>query len=193
MRDVSHACERAPSKSPRYTLIAGGHLTETPNALTYSSVASRESVRITFTLAALNNLNILTADSRNAYLNAPYTEKVHIKCGLEFSPDKISIMDIIVRALYGLKSAGVAWHTHLKQTIHEIGFKPCLADGDVYLSANTKHKKVEYYEYLMVHVDVILAISIHQNFFSCLEEGCIFKNSSIKKPDQYLFACGPLF
>jgi hypothetical protein len=43
-------------------LVAGGHMTEAPSVLTYSSVVSRESVRIALTLAALNALQVKTSD-----------------------------------------------------------------------------------------------------------------------------------
>lgn len=43
-------------------------LTEPPATMTYASVVSRESVRIIFTLAALNGLNVLSANISNAYL-----------------------------------------------------------------------------------------------------------------------------
>jgi hypothetical protein len=42
--------------------VDGGHTSEAPASLTYSSVVTRESVRIAFTIAALNNLDILMAD-----------------------------------------------------------------------------------------------------------------------------------
>ena len=42
--------------------VAGGHTTETPTSLTYSSVVSRDSVRIAFLLAALNGLDIKACD-----------------------------------------------------------------------------------------------------------------------------------
>ncbi len=48
-------------------LVAGGHMTDPPKESTYSSVVSRDSVRIAFTLAALNDLDILAADVQNAY------------------------------------------------------------------------------------------------------------------------------
>ena len=35
--------------------VAGGHLTETPASITYSSVVSRDSVRLAFLIAALND------------------------------------------------------------------------------------------------------------------------------------------
>ena len=47
-------------------LVAGGHLTDPPTTLTYSSVVSRESLRLAFLIAALNDLNILVADIGNA-------------------------------------------------------------------------------------------------------------------------------
>ena len=55
--------------------VAGGHWTAAPTQLTYSSVVTRESVRIAFLLAALNDLEILAADIGNAYLQAPCREK----------------------------------------------------------------------------------------------------------------------
>jgi hypothetical protein len=38
--------------------VAGGHTTDTPHAMTYTSVVSRESVRIARTLAALNDVDV---------------------------------------------------------------------------------------------------------------------------------------
>ena len=49
--------------------VAGGHTTDTPSSITYYSVVSRDSIRIAFTLAALNNVEIRTADIGDAYLN----------------------------------------------------------------------------------------------------------------------------
>jgi hypothetical protein len=42
--------------------VAGVHTTDTPHAMTYVSVVSRESVRIALTLAALNYLDVKMAD-----------------------------------------------------------------------------------------------------------------------------------
>ena len=50
-------------------LVAGGHQTEPPaSVLTYASVVSRETVRIAFTIAALNDLQVKASDVQNAYL-----------------------------------------------------------------------------------------------------------------------------
>jgi hypothetical protein len=55
--------------------------------MTFLSVVSRDSVRIAFTLAALNGLDILAADIQNAYLSAPTEERPYVVAGLEFPPD----------------------------------------------------------------------------------------------------------
>jgi hypothetical protein len=39
-------------------LVAGGHMTKAPANITYASVVSRETVRITLLMAALNDLNV---------------------------------------------------------------------------------------------------------------------------------------
>jgi hypothetical protein len=95
--------------------VAGGHTTEAPAYMTYSSVVSRESVRIAFTIAALNDLDILMADIGNAYLNADCREKIWMIAGPEFGANKGRKV-IIVRELYGLKSASAAWRAHLART-----------------------------------------------------------------------------
>jgi hypothetical protein len=64
--------------------VAGGHMTDPPSTITYSSVVARDSVRLAFLLAALNDLEILGGDIGNAYLQAETKEKVHTICGPEF-------------------------------------------------------------------------------------------------------------
>ena len=56
--------------------VAEGYLTNHPTSVTYASIVSKESVKTTFLLAALNNLEILAGDIGNAYLNAITTEKI---------------------------------------------------------------------------------------------------------------------
>ena len=89
-------------------LVAGGHMTDALASITYASVVSRESVRIALTLAALNGLQVKTADIENAYLQAPVAKKIWCKLGSEFGSDADKSA-IIVRSLYGLKSAGASF------------------------------------------------------------------------------------
>ncbi len=76
--------------------VAGGHWTDVSSQLTYSSVVTRDSVRIAFLIAALNELYILAADVGNAYLQAPAREKVHTTAGPEFGPSYVGKTVIVV-------------------------------------------------------------------------------------------------
>jgi hypothetical protein len=141
--------------------VAGGHWTDPPSQSTYLTVVSRDSVRIAFLIAALNDIEILSADIGNVYLNAPTKERVHTTAGPEFGPNRIGQTVVIVKALYGLKPSGAAWHSVLAETIHSMGFQASLADPDVWYRAATKENGFDYYEYLTVYVDDILVLS-HQ-------------------------------
>jgi hypothetical protein len=133
--------------------VAGGHLTDTPAQLTYSSVVSRESVRIAFLITALNEIDILAADIGNAYLQTPCREKIHTTAGPEFGPNRVGQTVIIVRAMYGLKSSGTAWHAQLCENLYDLQFQPCKADSDVWYCPATIDNGFEYYEYILVYVD----------------------------------------
>jgi hypothetical protein len=89
-------------------LVAGGHLTKTPATITYASVVSRKTVRLALTFASLNDLEVKVGDVLNAYITTPVKEKVWTILGPEFGLDS-GKSAIIVRALYGLKSAGAAF------------------------------------------------------------------------------------
>jgi hypothetical protein len=138
------------------SFVAGGHWTDTPTQLTYSSVVTCESVRIAFLIAALNDLDIQAADVGNAYLQAPAHKKVHTTAGPEFGPHRVGQTVIVVRAMYGLKSSGAAWHAQLSSTLISINFQPSLADPDVWIRAASKLDGYEYYKY---NVDDLLVIS----------------------------------
>ena len=111
-------------------LVAGGHTTEAPATLTYSSVVSRDSVQIALTVAALNELEVMACDIQNAYLTADCHEKIWTQAGPKFGSEADTIM-FIHKALYGLRSSGAAFHAHLAETLYDIGFVPTRANPDV--------------------------------------------------------------
>jgi diadenosine tetraphosphatase ApaH/serine/threonine PP2A family protein phosphatase len=80
--------------------VAGGHKTDLPTSLTYSSVVSRDSVWIGFLIAALNGLDNLAVDIGNAYINADIREKVYFIAGDEFGAAHKGKPVVIVKALY---------------------------------------------------------------------------------------------
>jgi hypothetical protein len=114
--------------------VAGGHMTDTPAAMTYSSVVSRESVQLGFLIAALNGLDIMSCDLENAYLNAKCKEKIWFEGGIKCGANQGKVL-IVVCALYGLKSAGASWRAMLVQALRDLGFVSTTADPDVWIQA----------------------------------------------------------
>ena len=169
--------------------VAGGHQTDPPKESTYSSVVSRDSVRIAFVIAALNDLDVLSADIQNAYLNAPTKERCYTTAGLEFGKAKQGRPVIIVRALYGLKSSGARFRDHMAATLREAGYDSCLADPDVWMRANTRPDGFKYWEYVLCYVDDVLVISHEpQKVMDTLSRTYTLKEGTVKEPDQYLGA-----
>ena len=173
-------------------LVADGHRhKDVPSHLTYSSVASRESVRMGFLLAALNDLDIMACDIGNAYLNAPNREKVHVTVGAElFGKEHEGKKAIIVRALYGLKSAGAAWRSMFANAIqHELGYHSCPADPDVWMKAKVKKNGEKYYSYIIVYVDDVLCIDeTPKQIISHIADLFRIKEGSDEVPKIYLGA-----
>jgi hypothetical protein len=168
--------------------VAGGHMTEPPASMTYSTVVTRESVRIAFMLASLNDLDVEAADISNAYLNAPCREKIWIVAGPEFGSDEGCVMKV-VRAWYGLKSSGASWHAMLSQSMTDMGYTRCKADHDVWMRPAIKPNGFEYYEYVLIFVDDILHLS-HDTKPTMKTLARIYelKADSVGPPDRYLGA-----
>ena len=175
-------------RKARYVL--DGH--KTPDAeshiSTFAGVVSRESVRIALTYAALNDLDVCAADIRNAYLQAPSSQKDYIICGPEFGLENVGKPALITRALYGGKFAGRDFRNHLRDCMSNLGFKPCLADPDVWMRRATKPEGGDYWEYVLLYTDDCLAISHRAEAILRNEIGRYFmlKEESIGEPDIYL-------
>ena len=100
--------------------------------ITYTSVVSRESVRIIFLLTALNNIEVFPADIVGAHLNTPHKEKVHMTAGPKLFGRKYEGRTItFVQALYGLNNSGAAWHSHFNSTLYDIGHTLSFVDINI--------------------------------------------------------------
>ena len=169
-------------------MVAGGHVTKTPSVLTYSSVVSRDSVRICLTIAALNGLKVLACDIQNAYLTAQCREKIWTRAGPEFGSDAGKTM-LITRALYGLKSSGAAFRALLSQTIYDLGYRPSKADPDVHMRPAVKPDGTKYYEYVLCYVDDVLSISNDpMETMKGIQNKFKLKDDKIEEPTSYLGA-----
>ena len=166
--------------------VAGGHTTETPMSLTYSSVVSRDLVRIILLIAALNGLQVMACDIQNAYLTADCHEKIWTYAGLELGSQHGQPM-IIKKALYGLKSSGMAFRAHIEETHHDIGFKPTKADTDGWIHPAVKPYGSEYYEYIMCYINDIVSVSLDAKYIlQSLQGQFKLKGDKIEPPDMYL-------
>jgi len=174
------------TREARY--VAGGHTTDPPASLTCASVVSRDSVRIAFVLASLNDLDVMSADIKGAYLNAPCGEKIHTKLGPEFGQYE-GRLAVIVLALYGLKSSANAWRNHLSESLRSLGWGPTLSDSDVWSRPATRDTGEEVYEYSLVCTDDLLCCSLSpKSHLGQVDSIFKLKEDSIKPPDLYLGA-----
>jgi hypothetical protein len=151
---------------------------------------TRESIRIGLLVAALNDLDIMSADVAGAYLIADCPEKVHIICGQEFGSEYMGRIAVIKKALYGLRSSGFAWRSLCAQTLCEhMGFTPCRADNDVWMRPLFTLNGEPYYEYIFVYMDDIMVIShLPRPILDKLNTYFLLKPDSIGQPNLYLGA-----
>ena len=171
--------------------VADGHLTDDPTRITYSSVVSRDLVRIALTIAELNGLDVLCCDVGNAYLNAHCREKVWLLLllggggGLDVGEDRGKIL-VLTCALYGLKSSGASWRT-LASTLENMAFQSTIADPDVWRRKAQKPCGFEYYELMLVYVDDLMFVSHDPKpTLANIDKLYQLKEGSLGKPDTYL-------
>ena len=149
----------------------------------------RKKIRILLTYAALHKVDVMATDIRNAYLQAPTSEKHFIICdadlhGIEHAGKRACI----VRALYNGKLAGRDLWIHLRAYMDILGFTSCFPDPGVWMRQSKRGNGTSYYEYVLLYVDDCLVISDNADNFIRSEIGKYFelKRESIKPPDLYL-------
>jgi Reverse transcriptase (RNA-dependent DNA polymerase) len=165
--------------------VLDGHKTADPIGSSYAGVVSRESIRIAFTYAALNHLDVCAADIRNAYLQAPSSRKDYIICGAEFGLKHAGKVALIHRALYGGKTAG-----NLRSCMYHLHFGSCPADPDVRMRPAMKADGSTCYKYVFLYTDDALVTSENAEGILRREIGKYFelKEDSIGSPKIYLGA-----
>lgn len=145
--DVKHDGRR------RARLVAGGHTTWIRKGdSAYSSVVNLRTLRMALLLGELNGLKIMTADIVSAYLMAYTNEKIFFIAGPEFGELEGHIMTLN-KAVYGLRTSGKRYHDLIYDTMKELGFKPSLADPDIYM-----RDAGDCYEYVCIYVDDLTLI-----------------------------------
>ncbi len=118
-------------------------------------MVSRDTVRLFFLLAALNDLNVLSADIQNAYLNAPVRERLYTIAGKKFGSANEGRPVLIVRALYGLRSSGKSFREFLGTNLREMDYyTSSKADPDFWMMPDVKSSGEKYYRYIICYVNM---------------------------------------
>ena len=160
-------------------LVAGGNHTDNPKEDIYSGVVGMETIRLAFTLAAMNGLSCCAADVGNAFLYGKTKEKVYIIAGPEFGEHAGKRM-IIDKGLYGLKTSAARFHEHLSAKLRSLGFTPSRADSDLWMRPKDDH-----YEYVATYVDDLLVWSKDcDSIINDVKSDYILKG--VGAPDYYL-------
>jgi hypothetical protein len=168
--------------------VLDGHKTRNPIGSTYAGVVSRDSIRIAFTYAALNGLDVFAANIRNAYLQAPISQKDYILCGPEFGIENVGKIALIRRALYGGKAVGKDFRNHLPSCMRYLDCVSCPADPDVWMRPAKRSDGSDYYECILLYTDDALVVSDNAEQVIRNELGRYFtlKEESIGPPKIYL-------
>ena len=78
--------------------------------------------------------------------------------GPEFVPEQGKAM-LIVRALNGLKSYGASFRHLTSEQLHDLDYRPSIADFDVWMRPVFKPGWFMYYEYVLLYVNDVLFFS----------------------------------
>ena len=97
-------------------LVAGGHKTHMLEIITYSRVATRESVCITLAMVVLHDLEVKAADVLNTYIMVLNHEKILTVLGPEFG-DNAGKSAIRVKLIFIHESAGASFRAHLAKWV----------------------------------------------------------------------------
>jgi hypothetical protein len=134
----------------------------------------------------LNDLEVFAADIQNAYLTSPFEDKLYSILGKEFGPHRKGKKAIVVRAWYGLKSAGSSFQNHLASCLEPLGYTFSRGNPDLWIGPSQRSYG-EYYKYFFVNTDDSLAIGVEpKDILMKLNKYFKLKPESIHPPDAYL-------
>ena len=95
----------------------------------------------------------------------------------------------VVRALYGLKSAGASFLNHLADCMQPMCFISCFANPDLWMLATEKADSMKYWAHVLIYVDDVMVI--HHDALTVLarlNKYFKLKPGSVGDPGMYLGA-----
>ena len=108
--------------------------------------------------------------------------------GTEFGPEQENFV-LVVRAVYVLKFYGAYFRDLLDEQLHDLSYRPSIADPGVWMRPSVKPCVFMYYEYVLCYVDdVICIIDDPLCTMKGIQAKFKLKGYKIEEPDMYLGA-----
>jgi hypothetical protein len=98
---------------------------------TYSPVVHKDTLRLFLSVCAAKNLQVFSCDISAAFLQAPLTEEIYLKCPDGYSKSTSDGEEMILKlskAIYGLKQSSAVFYKALSNHLIEKGYESILGD-----------------------------------------------------------------
>jgi hypothetical protein len=108
-----------------------GDLEDVTNQETFAPVVAWSTVRLFLALSLTLKWETCTIDFSSAFVQAPLNDPVWIHLPRGFQPesdDRSTVCLRLLKSLYGLSVAPRLWYQHLREALHDCGFKQCAND-----------------------------------------------------------------
>ena len=117
---------------------------------TYAGTVSSSTLRLLLSVAAENDLGLVSHDIKSAFLYSSLKpdEKNYLKRPTCTSDDVMPPIAQLVKCIYGSPQASKYFDDHLSSTLLSIGFTRCIADSEVFILHRDLEKVI-----LVKHVD----------------------------------------
>lgn len=113
----------------------------------FAPVSKYSTLRALLATTAALDLELHQLDVKTAFLNGELEEEVYVQQPEGYSEGGTQLVCRLHRALYGLRQSPRAWHTRLKDELHQLGFSPSAADPSLFRDSSA---------FVLVYVDDIL-------------------------------------
>jgi len=164
--------------------VIGDHVIDSSEHSGYSAMVKMTSMMLLNVVAKAQGLERVDGDVGNAYLNTETKEKFFTKCSLEFGPEMVNRIAIVQKGLFGLKSIGNRWYSHVAKTIHQLGFTPSRYDPNIWYKLRDNG---EGYDYIATYVDDFLITA--KDAWSCMRHlQSVYTIKEPMHPEIYLGA-----
>ena len=144
-----------PDLTYKSRLVCDGSRVDPRGLSTRSTIVKGVSVHLPEIIVDSHNLEVMTGDIGNDFIQAHTKDKIYIKCGPEFGDSARSIA-IIVRALYGLTTSTEIFRTMLADFLRTLEFTPSRFDRDIWMRLRDEQTG---YDYIFNHIDDFTVIT----------------------------------